>query len=47
MKIPNLEKMPLDELWALHQTIQSALIEKLTNEKHALEQRLVPTIAGM
>jgi DNA-binding protein H-NS len=32
--------MPLDELWALHETICSVLARKLEAEKRALERRL-------
>jgi len=32
--------MPLDELWALHETICSILARKLEAEKRSLEQRL-------
>ena len=36
----DLESMPLDELWALHETICSILARKLEAEKRSLEQRL-------
>ena len=36
----DLQSMPLDELWALHETICSVLARKLEAEKRSLEQRL-------
>src|SRR2546430_9534581 len=36
----DLQSMPLDELWALHETICSILARKLEAEKRSLEQRL-------
>ena len=36
----DLKSMPLDELWALHETICSILARKLEAEKRSLEQRL-------
>ena len=36
----DLKSMPLDELWALHETICSILARKLEAEKRLLEQRL-------
>jgi DNA-binding protein H-NS len=40
MKGIDLESMPLDELWALHETICSVLARKLEAEKRSLERRL-------
>ena len=40
MKGIDLESMPLDELWALHETICSVLARKLEAEKRLLERRL-------
>ena len=40
MKAIDLESMPLDELWALHETICSVLARKLKAEKRSHEQRL-------
>jgi len=40
MKAIDLESMPLDELWALHEAISSILARKLEAEKCSLEQRL-------
>jgi DNA-binding protein H-NS len=36
----DLKSMPLDELWALHETICAVLARKLEAEKRSLEQRL-------
>ena len=36
----DLKSMPLDELWALHETICSILARKLEAEKRSHEQRL-------
>ena len=36
----DLKSMPLDELWALHETICSILARKLEAEKRSLERRL-------
>jgi DNA-binding protein H-NS len=36
----DLKSMPLDELWALHETICAILARKLEAEKRSLEQRL-------
>jgi DNA-binding protein H-NS len=36
----DLQSIPLDELWALHETICSVLARKLEAEKRSLEQRL-------
>jgi DNA-binding protein H-NS len=36
----DLKSMPLDELWALHETIRSILAGKLEAEKRSLEWRL-------
>src|SRR6266403_3914890 len=36
----DLESMPLDELWALHETICAVLARKLEAEKRSLERRL-------
>jgi len=36
----DLNSMPLDELWALHETICSILARKLEAEKRSLERRL-------
>jgi DNA-binding protein H-NS len=36
----DLQSMPLDELWALHETIGSVLARKLEAEKRSHEQRL-------
>ena len=36
----DLKSMPLDELWALHETICLILARKLEAEKRSLEQRL-------
>jgi DNA-binding protein H-NS len=36
----DLKSMPLDELWALHETISLILARKLEAEKRSLEQRL-------
>ena len=36
----DLKSMPLDELWALHETICSMLARKLEAEKRSYEQRL-------
>ena len=36
----DLKSMPLDELWALHETICSVLARKLEAEKRSLEKRL-------
>ena len=36
----DLQSMPLDELWALHQTVCSVLVRKLEAEKASLERRL-------
>jgi len=40
MKRIDLESMPLDELWALHETICSVLARKLEAEKRSLERPL-------
>jgi DNA-binding protein H-NS len=40
MKNMNLEAMPLDELWALHEQIGSILTPKIAAEKRELERRL-------
>jgi DNA-binding protein H-NS len=40
MKNMNLEAMPLDELWALHEQIGSMLTAKIAAEKRKLEKRL-------
>lgn len=40
MKFPDLETIPLDELWALHEEIGAVLLKQITAEKHELELRL-------
>jgi DNA-binding protein H-NS len=40
MKQSNLESMPVDELWNLHEKIGAILSTKLEAEKHQLERRL-------
>jgi len=40
LKFPDLETIPLDELWALHEAISAVLLKKITAEKHELEIRL-------
>ena len=35
-----LERMPIDELWALHETISETLAARLAAEKRVLEERL-------
>jgi DNA-binding protein H-NS len=40
MKKLDLEAMPLDDLWALHEKLSRFLSERLTAEKQQLEERL-------
>lgn len=40
MKPTELERMPLDDLWALHLEISETLAAKLSTEKRMLEDRL-------
>jgi DNA-binding protein H-NS len=40
MKRSVLEKMPIDELWELHEEVATALAAKMTAEKEVLEYRL-------
>ena len=37
----NLESMPVDELWTLHEKIEAALAARLATEKSVLENRLM------
>ena len=40
MKKPELELMPIDELWALHEEVSAALAARLAAEKRVLDERL-------
>jgi DNA-binding protein H-NS len=40
MKKPDLEKIPLDELWTLHEEISRVLSSRIIAEKQQLEKRL-------
>lgn len=40
MRRTELERMPLDDLWALHLEISDTLASKLLSEKRVLEERL-------
>ncbi|KQW22228.1 histidinol phosphate phosphatase [Afipia sp. Root123D2] len=40
MRKPNLNDMPFDELWLLHEEITKILAERIVAEKHELEKRL-------
>jgi DNA-binding protein H-NS len=40
MKIGDLEKLPLDDLWELHTRVESILAERVGQEKRKLEQQL-------
>jgi DNA-binding protein H-NS len=42
----DLEVMPLDDLWALHEQISSILSARITAEKRQLESRLVQLSRG-
>jgi DNA-binding protein H-NS len=46
MKKPDLEAMPLDDLWALHEQISSVLSSRIVAEKQQLEKRLVQLNRG-
>ena len=46
MEKPDLEGMPLDDLWALHEQISSVLSERIVAEKQQLERRLVQLTRG-
>ena len=35
-----LEAMPLDQLWSLHEVISAVLVERLQDQKRQLEKRL-------
>ena len=40
MKKFNLETMPTDQLWALHQEVSATLSARLSDEKRVLDERL-------
>jgi DNA-binding protein H-NS len=42
----DLEGMPLDDLWALHEQISSVLSDRIVAEKQQLENRLVQLTRG-
>jgi DNA-binding protein H-NS len=42
----DLESMPLDELWSLHEQITKVLSTRITAQKHELEQRLLQLNLG-
>ncbi len=46
MKKPDIEAMPLDDLWALHEQISSVLSSRIVAEKQQLEKRLVQLNRG-
>ena len=46
MKKPDLEAMPLDDLWALHEQINGVLSSRIVAEKQQLEKRLVQLNRG-
>ena len=40
MKKLNLETMPTDKLWALHEEVSATLSARLSDEKRVLDERL-------
>jgi DNA-binding protein H-NS len=46
MKKLDLEGMPLDKLWTLHEQIGRVLASRITAEKQQLEQRLIQLNSG-
>lgn len=42
----DIDKMPLDELWSLHEQITKVLSTKIIAQKHELEQRLLQLNMG-
>jgi DNA-binding protein H-NS len=46
MEKPDLEAMPLDDLWTLHERIGKLLSERIVAEKRQLEARLLRLGAG-
>ena len=43
----NLASLSIDELWALHEELGSMLSERITAEKHGLEERLAKLNGGL